>query len=160
MSYTGTLYTQNIDSFAHLIDRLVVENIKLADFVRRLEMEQESPNGERDLKRIDRLYKGLRGANEARASAKNHLDKLLSDVMAAGEYHVLSEVRTFRLPGDTQEDIQPRKEPGDEFQDTHPAHTIGLPFVPPPPDLKIEIRTEGGKVIEAPPLADFKKGFE
>lgn len=128
MSYTGRLYTQNIDSFSHLVDRLIVENIKLADYVRRMEMEQEKPDGERDLKLIDSLYRGLRLANEARASAKNHLDQLLSKVMASGQYHVLSEIRTFRLPGDTAEKIQPRKNPGDEF---HPA----------PPDPEITLIT-------------------
>lgn len=123
MSYTGILYTQNIDSFSHLMDRLVVENIKLADYVRRMEMEQEKPDEERNLKLIDRLYRGLRLANEARASAKNKLDQLLSKVIAAGEYHVLSEVRTFRLPGDTRENIQPRKHPEEEFQDYSPPQT-------------------------------------
>jgi len=117
MSYEDKLYVQNVNSFSHLLDRLTVENIKLADFVRRMEIEQS--RDKEDLEAINRLYKGLRLANEARAAVKNKLDQLLSDVMKAGCYHVLSEQRTFRLPTDSNnDDIVTREDPGAEFHES------------------------------------------
>lgn len=108
------MYTQNVDSFSHLVDRLCVENIKLADFVRRLEIEQKKD--EPDLALVSGLYKGVRLANESRASVKNHLDRMLSEAINSGRYDVLSEQRTFRLPGDDREEIVTRENPEAEFQ--------------------------------------------
>jgi len=95
------LYIQNVDSFSHLLDRLCIENIKLADFVRRIEFEQR--NDSQDLELIDRLYRGLKLANESRSHIKNKLDKFLHDVINEGNYRVLEEVRTAVLPEDQDE---------------------------------------------------------
>ena len=97
------MYVQNTDSFSHLVDRLIVENLKLADFVRRLEICLEKPRSKERDDEMNNLYAGLRLANESRAAQKNALDKLLSQVMADGEYHVLGEMRTFALPEDVTE---------------------------------------------------------
>ncbi len=96
-------HTQNVDSFGHLVDRLIVENLKLADFVRRLEIATEEDSTEENLREVKSLYTKLRLANESRSACKNALDKLLSDVVRAGDYSVLEEMRTFSLPGDVKE---------------------------------------------------------
>jgi hypothetical protein len=97
------MYIQNVDSFSHLIDRLIVENLKLADFVRRLEIEtaKEVP----DHPGVTRLYASLRLANESRAACKNGLDNLLMKVVKEGSYEVLNEMRTFRLPTESDSEV-------------------------------------------------------
>ncbi len=104
------VYVQNVNSFSHLLDRLCIENIKLADFVRRLELEQRK--GDLcDPEVVNRLYRSTRLSNEARSYVKNQIDQLLSDVMKSGEYNTLEEMRTALLPNDKSEDVH--KQPTD-----------------------------------------------
>jgi len=96
MSERKHVHIQSVDSIGHLVDRLVVENIKLAEFTRRIEVEQRKDDCDTNL--VNRLYTGLRLANEARAYIKNSIDECISRAINAGEYHILREVRTHRLP--------------------------------------------------------------
>lgn len=111
------LHVQNVNSFSHLLDRLCIENIKLGDFTRRLELEQRKDNA--DLELINNLYRGMRLSNETRAYLKNQLDKLLHDVIADGKYDTLEEIRTHVLPDDPKEDLSTRSDPGAEFDSTN-----------------------------------------
>lgn len=110
------LYVQNVNSFSHLLDRLCIENIKLGDFTRRLEIEQNKGK-DANLEIINNLYRGMRLANETRAYVKNQLDKLLHNVMETGKYNTLEEVRTHVLDTDPKENLSTRENPGDEFTD-------------------------------------------
>lgn len=110
------LYVQNINSFSHLLDRLCIENIKLGDFTRRLEIEQNKGK-DTNLETINKLYRSMRLSNESRGYVKNCIDKLLHTIIKDGEYNTLEEIRTHVLPDDTREDFSTRENPGDEFVD-------------------------------------------
>ena len=113
------LYVQNINSFSHLLDRLCIENIKLGDFTRRLELEQrKGTNADTNL--VNNLYRSMRLANESRGYVKNAIDKLLHTVIKSGKYETLEEIRTHILPDDPVEDLTTREDPGAEFSDTEP----------------------------------------
>jgi hypothetical protein len=124
------IFIQSVDSMGHLIDRLVVENIKLYDFQRRIEIEQAVIEGERDNKAISDLYRKTCCANEARAAVKNKIDNLLSEAIRAGDYRIMQETRTFAADG--QEAVPGRmgENSGTEFQnvdnedDTHKRRGI------------------------------------
>lgn len=113
------LYVQNINSFSHLLDRLCIENIKLGDFTRRLELEQRKGD-QADTNLVNNLYRSMRLANESRGYVKNAIDKLLHKVIASGRYETLEEIRTHALPDDPQEELTTREDPGAEFSDTEP----------------------------------------
>ncbi len=87
------IYAGNVNSFGHLLDRLVVENIKLTNFLTRMQQEQRQEKPDAEL--IARLDLGHRKSNECRSVVKNELDNLLSDVMNAGHYRIIEETRTW-----------------------------------------------------------------
>jgi hypothetical protein len=111
------LKTHNLDSMSHFIDRLIVENIKLYDFQRRIEVEYDK-GADRDDKAIASLYQSTINANEARAMAKNKIDFTLAEALKCGSYSVITETRTFSVPTDPPHGAKPRmgEHSGTEFQ--------------------------------------------
>jgi hypothetical protein len=115
------LRIHNTNSLSHFIDRLVVENIKLYDYQRRIEV--EISREEVDHKLVTTLYQSCFLANEARAAAKNEIDKVLSESFKAGAYDTLGETRTFKLALDDTPEVLPRmgEHTGTEFHNDGPA---------------------------------------
>jgi len=114
MANLDRVYAGNVNSFGHLLDRLVVENIKLTNFLKRMEAEQRKEKPDSDL--IVRLDLGHRKSNEARSVIKNEIDRLLSDVMAAGEYRIIEETRTWTTPNDPQDASVEEDASGDKLE--------------------------------------------
>lgn len=116
MTHTN-LKTHNLDSMSHFIDRLIVENIKLYDFQRRIEVEYDRGK-DRDDKKIASLYQSTIHSNEARAMAKNKIDSTIAEALQCGSYSVITETRTFNVPTDPPHEAMPRmgEHSGTEFQ--------------------------------------------
>jgi glycosyltransferase involved in cell wall biosynthesis len=97
----------NLNTFADLIDRLIVEVNKLAYFENKKREEQgkKKPNSNK-VAHWDNLS---RDCCEYRSLLKNKINELLSEVCESGEYETLKELRTFRPGGKTMEDILAEK---------------------------------------------------
>ena len=96
-------YIPNLNTFADLIDRLIVEVNKLAFFenMKREEQGKEHPNTEL-VAHWDNLS---RDCCEYRSMLKNEINTMLSEIKEAGDYKTLREVRTFRKPRKSVGDI-------------------------------------------------------
>lgn len=83
----------NVDTFSCLIDRLIIENHKIAFFENKKweEQHKEKPNQEQ----IVTWDKAMRSASEVRSALKTRLDILLKECVESGKYDFLSESRTF-----------------------------------------------------------------
>jgi len=97
----------NLNTFADLIDRLIVEVNKLAYFEnsKREEQGKECPDAEL-VAHWDNLS---RDCCEYRSMLKNEINRMLTKVCETGEYRTLAELRTFRKGGNTVEDILAEK---------------------------------------------------
>lgn len=93
----------NVNTFADLIDRLMVEILKLSVFENRKSEEQVKRNPDAELiMKWDRLS---REACELRSALKNEINKLLSEIVNTGTYEVMREPRTFKSSSKSISDI-------------------------------------------------------
>jgi transcriptional regulatory protein LevR len=83
----------NVDTFSCLIDRLIIENHKIAylENTKWAEQHTEKP----DKEKITNWDKAMRTASETRSALKNRLDSLLKECVESGRYDFLAESRTF-----------------------------------------------------------------
>lgn len=93
----------NLNTFADLIDRLIVEVNKLAFFENKKREAHKAGNP--DPKEIAYWDNLSRDACEYRSMLKNEINKMLTEVCTSGEYKTLRELRTFAPPGKSVEDI-------------------------------------------------------
>ncbi len=109
------VHIPNLNTFADLIDRLVVEINKLAFFEnkKREEHAKDSPD-----QYLIAYWDNLsRDACEYRSMLKNEINRVLTMICDTGEYKTLKELRTFRSPDkDVGEILAKRCElPGPNF---------------------------------------------
>lgn len=98
----------NLNTFADLIDRLIVEVNKLAYFEnkkREAHKDAEDDPGSFDRSLIAFWDNKSRDACEYRSMLKNAINEQLTKVCESGEYKTLKELRTFAPPGKNVEDL-------------------------------------------------------
>lgn len=83
----------NLDTFSAIVDRLIIEVSKVADFENKKRQENLKPNP--DIAKIAQWDHASREANECRAALKSRLDELFAECIRTGKYETLSEARTF-----------------------------------------------------------------
>lgn len=89
-------YITNLNTFADLVDRLIVEVHKLAFFENKKREEHAKLNpDERLISQYDNLS---RDCCEYRSGLKNAINETLKEIVEDGEYRFLKEVRTFAKP--------------------------------------------------------------
>lgn len=93
----------NLDAFGDLVDRLIIELLKLSWYEQEKRREQASEKKNAEL--IARYDDLSRDANEYRAALKNRINLFLRDMVTRQSYLPLEEVRTFRAPKRTVEDL-------------------------------------------------------
>lgn len=93
----------NVDTFADLVDRLIVEVNKLAYFENRKREEHAKPAPDAVL--IAKWDNLSRDCCEYRSLLKSRINEVLSEIVASGEYRTLREVRTFRPPASRLADL-------------------------------------------------------
>ena len=93
----------NLNTFADVIDRLIVEVNKLAFFENKKREEHAKENPDRYL--IAHWDNLSRDCCEYRSMLKNEINRLLSEIVETGEYNTLKELRTFREPRKTVADV-------------------------------------------------------
>jgi hypothetical protein len=86
----------NLNTFADLIDRLIVEVNKLAFFENKKREEHAKNNSDNDM--VAHWDNLSRDCCEYRSMLKNEINKLFAEVVNTGKYEYLKEVRTFRGP--------------------------------------------------------------
>ena len=93
----------NLNTLADVIDRLIVEVNKLSFFEnkKREEHAKDSPDDSM-IAHWDNLS---RDCCEYRSMLKNEINRLTSEIVETGEYRTLREMRTFRKPGRSVEEI-------------------------------------------------------
>ena len=92
-----------LNTFADLLDRLIVEVSKLSWFENAKRTEQDKAYPNKDL--IVHWDKLSRDACEYRSLLKNEINKALTQVCETGEYKTLDELRTFSAPPNTIADL-------------------------------------------------------
>lgn len=93
----------NLNSFADSIDRLTVELLKLSAFESAKRDEQAKVDADAEtIKKWDNLS---RDCCEYRSLLKNHINQQLAAIVQTGSYLPLRELRTFRAPSRSVEDI-------------------------------------------------------
>jgi len=97
----------NLNTFADLIDRLVVEINKLAFFENKKREAHKS--GSPDPKEIAYWDNKSRDACEYRSMLKNAINEMLTKICETGEYKTLKELRTFAPPDKSIENILAEK---------------------------------------------------
>jgi len=90
------VYIPNLNTFADLIDRLIVEVNKLAYFENKKREEHAKERPDRDL--IAKWDNLSRDACEYRSMLKNEINQTLTDIMTSRKYTTLRELRTFKKP--------------------------------------------------------------
>lgn len=95
----------NLNTLADVIDRLIVEVNKLSYFENKKREEQAKDEFHRDTKRIAHWDNLSRDCCEYRSMLKNEINRLLTEIVETGEYRTLREIRTFRKPGRSVEEI-------------------------------------------------------
>jgi len=105
----------NLNTFADLVDRLIVEVNKLSYFENKKREEHAKDTPDRYL--IAYWDNLSRDACEYRSLLKNEINKALEEVCTTGEYRTLNELRTFSRPPNTIADILADrcKLPGNNF---------------------------------------------
>lgn len=86
----------NLNTFADVVDRLIVEVNKLAYFENKKREEHAKENPDKYL--IAHWDNLSRDCCEYRSQLKNEINRLLSEIVETGEYKTLKELRTFRAP--------------------------------------------------------------
>lgn len=98
----------NLNTFADLVDRLIVEVNKLAFFENKKRDKQKeaekypSEFADQQIAHWDNLS---RDACEYRSMLKNEINRMLTEVCNTGEYKTLKELRTFAPPGKDVSDL-------------------------------------------------------
>lgn len=101
----STVLVPNLNTFADLIDRLIVEVNKLAYFEnKKREMQKDDP-ASMDLDLLAYWDNKSRDACEYRSMLKNAINEMLAKVCETGEYKTLKELRTFAPPDKSIGDI-------------------------------------------------------
>ena len=96
-------YIPNLNTFGDLIDRLIVEVNKLSYFENKKRQEQAKSIKDSDAIAFwDNLS---RDACEYRSQLKNKINETLKTIIETKEYNVLSELRTFKSPKGSVEDL-------------------------------------------------------
>ena len=95
----------NLNTLADVIDRLIVEVNKLSYFENKKREEHAKDEFHRDDKMIAHLDNLSRDCCEYRSMLKNEINRLTSEIVETGEYRTLREMRTFRNPGRSVEEI-------------------------------------------------------
>lgn len=96
-------YVPNLNTWADLVDRLIVCVNKLAWFENKKREEQGKPVVDTAL--VAHWDNLSRNECEIRNILKREIDRVLGEVVAAGEYKTLPDNRTFRAPSKTVADI-------------------------------------------------------
>ena len=89
-------YIPNLNTFADLVDRLIVEVNKLAFFENKKREEHAKDAPDNDL--IAHWDNLSRDCCEYRSRLKDAINQTLKQIMEGNRYLVLREVRTFRAP--------------------------------------------------------------
>ena len=93
----------NLNTLADVIDRLIVEVNKLSFFENK--KREEHAKDEPDDAMIAHWDNLSRDCCEYRSMLKNEINRLTSEIVETGEYRTLREMRTFRKPGRSVEEI-------------------------------------------------------
>lgn len=93
----------NLNTLADVIDRLIVEVNKLSFFENK--KRQEHAKDEPDAKMVTHWDNLSRDCCEYRSMLKNEINRLTSEIVETGEYRTLREMRTFRQPTRSVEEI-------------------------------------------------------
>lgn len=93
----------NLNTFADVIDRLIVEVNKLSFFENK--KREEHAKDKPDDALIAHWDNLSRDCCEYRSMLKNEINKLTSEIVETGKYQTLREMRTFRKPGRGIEEI-------------------------------------------------------
>ena len=93
----------NLNTLADVIDRLIVEVNKLSFFENK--KREEHAKDEPDYTMIAHWDNLSRDCCEYRSMLKNEINRLTSEIVETGEYKTLREMRTFRKPGRSIEEI-------------------------------------------------------
>jgi len=93
----------NYNTFADIVDRLIVEVNKLSYFENKKREEQTKPDKDTDM--IAYWDNLSRDCCEYRSLLKRKMNEVLTDIVETGSYETLKEVRTFRAPERSVEDI-------------------------------------------------------
>ena len=93
----------NLNTLADVIDRLIVEVNKLSYFENK--KREEHAKDEPDDSKIAQWDNRSRDCCEHRSMLKNEINRLLTEIVETGEYRTLREIRTFRKPGRSVEEI-------------------------------------------------------
>ena len=83
----------NVDTLSTLIDRLIIENHKIAFFENDKWAELQKPNP--DLEKIKNYDIQMRQASESRSALKNKIDETFREAIETGKYEYIRESRTF-----------------------------------------------------------------
>jgi hypothetical protein len=86
----------NLNTFADVVDRLIVEVNKLSYFENKKREEQGKRNPSATV--IAEWDNMSRDCCEYRSMLKNEINRLLAEIVETGEYKTLNELRTFRKP--------------------------------------------------------------
>ena len=93
----------NLNTLADVIDRLIVEVNKLSYFENK--KREEHAKDEPDAEMVAHWDNLSRDCCEYRSMLKNEINRLTSEIVETGEYKTLREMRTFRKPGRSVEEI-------------------------------------------------------
>ena len=93
----------NLNTLADVIDRLIVEVNKLSFFENKKREEHAKDNP--DAKMVAHWDNLSRDCCEYRSMLKNEINRLTSEIVETGEYRTLREMRTFRQPKRSVEEI-------------------------------------------------------
>lgn len=93
----------NINSLADLIDRLIVELLKLSFFENSKRQEHSKKNP--DYKLIAEYDNKSRDCCELRSLIKNEINRLMEEIILSGDYRTIKEPRTFTPTQKTIPDI-------------------------------------------------------
>jgi len=81
-------------SFAELVERLIIANIKLTKFdhLKAEEIQKESP----DANKVVEWERGARQSNEDRSCARNAINEAFAKAITEGNVEFVREYRTFK----------------------------------------------------------------
>ena len=93
----------NLNTLADVIDRLIVEVNKLSFFENKKREEHSKDNP--DAEKVAHWDNLSRDCCEYRSMLKNEINRLITEIVEKGEYRTLREMRTFRQPRRSVEEI-------------------------------------------------------
>ena len=93
----------NLNTLADVIDRLIVEVNKLSFFENKKREEHAKDNPDAEM--VAHWDNLSRDCCEYRSMLKNEINRLTSEIVETGEYRTLREMRTFRQPKRSVEEI-------------------------------------------------------